>query len=381
MSPTLEITEDQARAFRMRRHHLLGPGADSPEAAARAVVGIQAQVEAPALWNLALRTAGRPSAKSLKERLFSGTSLVRTWGQRDTVHIYAAAAHWAPMVALLADAPIGARDGLELTPDALAQARERIAALGRPVQRSDLFDLIPADFLAEMATRTGPGMAAQRGAAGRFVWTLSRLGELCIHDTVGREQSYALRRLAYADLPWALPTQDAALRVMVRDWLAANAPATAQDLAHSLGQRMGPIRQALALLKGELASVRCGDRKGLLCLHSDEDALQSPIPTEVQPRLLGKFDTLLMSHKDKSWTVPVEAERPEVWAKAADVRATVLHRGQVVAWWTQKATKRLLTVQIQPLSGWVPGLERALAPDLDALAAHLDLPEGRISVG
>ncbi len=88
-----------------------------------------------------------------------------------------------------------------------------------------------------------------------------------------------------------------------------------------------------------------------------------------------------MSHKDKSWTVPVEAERPEVWAKAADVRATVLHRGQVVALWTQKATRGRVTVQIQPLSGWVPGLERALAPDVDALAAHLDLAEGRISLG
>ncbi len=286
MSPTLEITEDQARAFRLRRHHLLGPGADSPEAAARAVVGIQAQVEAPALWNLALRTVGRPSARTLKERLFSGSSLVRTWGQRDTVHLYDAAAHWAPTITLLADAPVGARGGLELTPDELALAQARIAALGRPVQRSDLFDLVPASFLADMEERTGPGMVALRGAAGRFVWMLSRQGEMCIHDAVGREQSYVLRRIAYPDLPWELPTQDAALRVMVRDWLAANAPATPQDIAHSLGQRMGPIRQALALLKGELASVRCGDRRGLLCLRADVDALQAPAPKDLPPRLL-----------------------------------------------------------------------------------------------
>ena len=42
----LKLTEDQVRFFRARRGHLAGKGADDAPAAARAVVGIQAQVEA-----------------------------------------------------------------------------------------------------------------------------------------------------------------------------------------------------------------------------------------------------------------------------------------------------------------------------------------------
>ena len=61
----VEISEEQALAFRARRHHLWGPGAAGPAAAARAVVGIQAQQLPPALWALSMRTAGRPTAAGL----------------------------------------------------------------------------------------------------------------------------------------------------------------------------------------------------------------------------------------------------------------------------------------------------------------------------
>ena len=103
------LTEDQVLWFRARRGHLAGPGAPDPGAAARAVVGAQSQQLGPSLHALSLRTKGRPTASALEARLFEdGRDLVRTWGQRDTVHVYDPASEW-PLV--LAALPLWAAPG------------------------------------------------------------------------------------------------------------------------------------------------------------------------------------------------------------------------------------------------------------------------------
>ena len=97
---TIELTEDQVLYFRARRGHLAGPGAPSAVAAARAILGAQAQQLPPALLALSLRTKGRPPARTLEKQLMkSPRTLVRTWGQRDTLHLYDADVDWAMVVA------------------------------------------------------------------------------------------------------------------------------------------------------------------------------------------------------------------------------------------------------------------------------------------
>jgi hypothetical protein len=87
-SDAVEVSEDQVLHFRARRGHLAGPGAANATAAARAILGAQAQQIPPALLALSMRTRGRPSAEALRAQLFgSGRRLVRTWGQRDTLHV------------------------------------------------------------------------------------------------------------------------------------------------------------------------------------------------------------------------------------------------------------------------------------------------------
>ncbi len=62
------VTDERALALRARRHHLAGPGAPAPTAAARAAVGIQAQVVAPALWSLAMGTPEPAEAAAVLTR-------------------------------------------------------------------------------------------------------------------------------------------------------------------------------------------------------------------------------------------------------------------------------------------------------------------------
>ncbi len=374
------VSEEQALAYRARRHQLLGPGAADPESAARAVIGIQAQVAAPALWSLAMRCARPPSADALAKRTTTSTTLVRTWGQRGTVHLYDAAAHWRVAVRALAEWPLGARGGRQPSPESVAAAEARVRDLDRAVGRSDLFDLVEADDLAWMAERTGSGVPALRGVAGRFIWDMARRGILCIGEMVDGEQSYDQRRLRFAGLEWPEVSAAVAGRRLVGDYLSANAPATVKDVAHFFGARVGQARELVALLEEELVPVECGGRPGLLARRRDVTDLTRPAPGRWPPRLLPRFDTLLMSHGDKSWTVPEEEERAAVWAKAAQVNATVLHRGRLVATWSHTADDQSVRIEVRPLRRWPQGLERELEPDARAFALHLGVDEVELTV-
>ena len=70
----------------------------------RAIIGAQSQQLSPSLLALSQRTAGRPTAAALERSLLEmPRELVRTWGQRGTVHVYAAADDWALVVYLASD--------------------------------------------------------------------------------------------------------------------------------------------------------------------------------------------------------------------------------------------------------------------------------------
>lgn len=375
----LAIDADQALGFRLGRHHLQGPGAPDAATAARAIVGIQAQEASAAAWSLATRLGAPPTAADARGLFETSTAVVRTWGQRDTVHVYDTA-HWPLVIACLPGWRIGARAGLEVAPGLIERARARILELGRPVARSDLFDLLPDAFVEEMAARTGPGVPAQRGAAGRLVWALAREGMLAAGPQVGREQSYVLREQRYADLGWGPVDPRAATDALVDAYLAANAPASAHDIAHFFGMRVPDARASLERLAPSLVPVVCDGVDGLFARAVDADALRAAAP-DGPPRLLARFDTWLMSHANKALTQPNDAERAEVWAKAAEVRAVVLDRGRVVGVWKPELKRGALTVRVRPLTGWSPRLADALAPDLARYAAHTGARSAAIAVG
>lgn len=81
------LTQDQVIRARYVHHGLLTPFPD-PLVAAQRLAGVQAQIlpaAGLALWN---RVAGF-SADQLEHLLYHERSLVRLWGQRGTLHLYA----------------------------------------------------------------------------------------------------------------------------------------------------------------------------------------------------------------------------------------------------------------------------------------------------
>ncbi len=377
----LPVTEEEALWFRARRGHLAGPGAPDAAACARDLLGAQSQQEASGLLALAVRTAGRPDATTLKDALFAdGRTLVRTWGQRDTIHIYPADDTWPLVVAARHRwAPQGRRGALPSVKD--EEKALRLARKQGLVFREDWKPCVRDAYLDELDDRIGDRTAKTKFACGRFAWRLSLDGHLCHAHKEGARQVYATRENWHPAVVWPEPLHDPleACVELTRRYLAMAAPATVQDVAHYFGARVGEARHWLEVLveNGELLPVTAGGREDLVALARDEEALREKAPRSASAwpvRLLPLWDTLLMNHADKSWTVPDEPLRPLIWRKAAMVSSVILARGRVAGTWTMQKKGKRLDFEITPLAGGRrKTLEKAVAKEAAAVAAHLGL--------
>ena len=386
--PSIEISEEQALYFRARRTHLAGPGAPDSVAAARSIVGAQAQQENPALLALALRTADRPTAPAVRAELLEAGSrrLVRTWGQRDTLHIYSLD-DWATVIGAIPEWPQSGRRGGMPTDEDLKIVRTAFEEASEPLFRRQLFDLIPRRYLDELADHPGAAGSPERFAATRLIWCLAKEGEICLAQKEGSEQAYAYRQLWFPDLSWLASDggdEGRATLELTRRYLRAFGPATPADVAHFFGSTVGAAKVWLARLDGELADVACGQRRGLLALAADLPELDTEPPRGVTGwpvRLLPQWDTHTMTHKDKSWVVPRPQELKLVWRKAAVNAPTVVARGRFVATWSHRATKKRVLVVVRPMSGWRSGYRRQVEREARQLASHLGVSEAAVEIG
>ncbi len=388
---SIEVSEDQALYFRALRNHLAGPGAPDPAAAARDILGAQSQALGPSLWALSLRTEGRPTAEELKRGILEHPRrLVRTWGQRDTLHVYEPATHWVDIVAARPQWAAGGRRGDMPAASLVETGAKVLESAGKPITRSQIFGILPRTYVADWEARVGPGEIALRYAAGRVLWRLAHLGRACAAGKAGSEQEYAARVDWFPDLPWpeSLPTPRQAAVRLARAYLKLHGPATVHDLAHFFGAGVGSARAWIKSVAATtpVATLHCGARRDLLLLAEDLPALTvAPPPAGDQgwpPRLLPQWDTLMMGHSDKSWVCPVDCERKLIWRSSAVVAATVVARGRVVATWSQTQKRRQLQVLVQPLSRWRASRHLAgVRVEADALADHLGLQGAEVTVG
>ncbi len=387
MTRPIEVTEEQVLYFRARRGHLAGPGAPSPVEASRAIIGAQSQQLPPALLALSARSTGHPTAAKLKAQLLVQRRLVRTWGQRGTLHLYDPATDWPMVVAARPQWHDGSRGGPLPSKATLDKALAVMEASAEPLARSDIISLAPPSYVRALGERArAAGMDARRLAAARLFWCLALRGDACVADKVGPEQTYATRSAWFPKVKWPrAPDAFRAATDLARRYLAVYGAATATDVAHFFGARVKAARDWLEALGDDLVGVCCGDRKGLVVLADDIADLTAKPPaarTAWPLRLLPLWDSMLMGHADKTWTVPDEADRKIVWRKGAFVAAVVIARGRVVATWSQSKRRRRLGVEVEPLSLWnVKNHTAQLRREAEAVAAHLELEGADVTFG
>ena len=237
---TVEVSEEQVRWFRARRLGLVDGYAD-PHEAARRILGAQAQVESCALHSLAQRVPANPTADALNAVLEQDRTLVRSWGQRDTMHVYDVN-DWSTIISAQQLWPQSGRR-LQSPSDAVIEAGlDYMLSVGEPVTREDLFHLIPDDYAQVWRDFLDTDdITARRNATGRIFWNLCRSGDTAAAGKRGSQQLYVARTVWWPDLAWNPPDSEAANIALARRYLAVSAPASAADLA-----RFGLARQERA---------------------------------------------------------------------------------------------------------------------------------------
>ena len=261
-----------------------------------------------------MRTRGRPTAASINSQLVkTPRRLVRTWGQRDTLHLYDPASDWAAVVAARGQWAPGGRGGPMPTAAAMAKALAVMESASEPVTRTDLHRVPTPSFIRAIKERAAAaGMDPRRLAATRLVWRLAQEGYTCLADNVGNERRYATRSAWFPELSWpSTPASSlAAASDLARRYLAVYGPATATDVAHFFGARVTDTRQWLARIESDLTPVSCGDRKGLVVLTDDVADLRKKPPSTATGwplRLLPLWESMLMPSACSRATVDARA--------------------------------------------------------------------------
>jgi hypothetical protein len=345
MGAAVAVSSDQVRRFRLIRSGLLAPFA-TPEAAAGALVGIQAQIlpaAGVALWN---RTQGLTHA-GFEALLYDRRTLVKLWGQRGTLHVYPSA-DWPLVCAMVSGHKSwwgrtaekeNRFDEYDLLVERVAEELRRRPTLGRS-------DLRAGDF----------GLTAEHLSPWGGVFAdLVRRGYACHAGREG-EGRFVARENWLPDLPWAPPDFDAANVAVLRRYVRSYGPTTVEDFRYWRGWYAEPARRWWGALAAELAPVEIAGEappRTQYVLAEDLELLRAPVEDEAWPlHMLYRFDPLLLGHKEKGWIVP-PAHYNKVWRPAGHIEGVVLVRGQAAATWRYARKGAALEISVAPF-GKIP---------------------------
>jgi hypothetical protein len=359
MAPPAPLTARHLGRATLARQGLLEPiTAPAAETVAR-VGSLQAQHPEWPPVALAARVASQRSADlagALDRREVVRSSLMRI-----TIHVVAAADLW-PMFTvmrplrlaqwrlLLKADPHGSSLGRRLT----AAHEVAIAALReRPHSSLELDRLMAAEVGHEATSATRPAWRdpdtriVVRAAWRHFAATVPLVH--VPHDGEGYGRSrYALATDWLGVEEPEIDVADARIH-LARRYLGSFGPASVDDLAAYVGRGKGGIgvwRDAVAALDGEAIFLRGTDGRTLV------DLVGAPRPepdTPAPPRLLARWDSLLLSHAAKHrQRVIADEHRSSVFSKNADVLPAFLLDGVVAGTWELSRSDGRAAITLRP---------------------------------
>ncbi len=354
----------------LARQGLLAPLQTDDIAAAVARVGsLQAQhPEWPpvALWT----RSGDQAVAGLAEAL-AARGVVRGALMRVTVHIVAADDFW-PIATLTQglrriqfrsifkadpfDSPLGRR----LT---ATHAAVRAALRDGPLRIRDMDAIMKAE---------APDLA---DGPNRMHWRHLAASIPMVHVPFDGE-GYGRSRYAIAE-EWIGPrpsklNEATARQHVLERYLAAFGPASLDDLMAYVGARGGVTvwREALGALGDRVEAFDGEDRR---VLHDLADAPRPGDDAPAPPRLLARWDSLLLSHAAKARQRVIDDEhRSAVYTKNADVLPSFLVDGRVAGTWDRDGA----TVSLRPFGRLVAADRRALEEQAARLVRVLEPDAG-----
>ena len=342
-----------------------------PEEAAAALVGVQAQILSAATLSFWNRCAdGAATSEGLLARLHDFRSLVKLWGQRHTLHVYATE-DWPVVQAAFSTRTSWwereARRGG--TPGLLAEYQEATARV--------------AALLAERGTLGRRDLRALERALpppllspwGGIFSALVRQGLACHARWEDGEARYAHRDHWLPDFPWSPPSPAGAIAVLARRYFRTYGPATLRDFAYWAGLSAAELKGCLQAVTPELVKIQSAGGEAMFVRDGDLMELEQNPPGREgwTVRLLGRFDPLLLAHREKNWVVPT-AFYSRVWRPAGHIEGVVLVHGQAAGTWRyERLGTTKLRVRVFPFKRPAERVVRAVRREAGGVARFLGL--------
>jgi uncharacterized protein YcaQ len=218
-------------------------------------------------------------------------------------------------------------------------------------------------------------------AWGGILKETSYLG-LTVHgEPCGREACFARldKWLPHVDLNDVSETE--ARRQLLKKYLRGYGPASAQDFACWSGMLTSEANKTIEGSKGLKQVQLEGSRIELWMLEEDFRALEKvDVEAQVPSRLLPKYDSYLMGHKNRSRIIRDEVLRKVYRPVVGEVAAAVLINGRIAATWTSKKTRRILKIIVNPLEKFPDNALATLKPVADELALFLGIKEAQVTL-
>ena len=315
--------------------------------------GLQAQSTPSPYLSLWARLDGFERDQLTKA--LTGRRLVKALLQRGTLHIAAPRTYWAIMAVRRMLAP-------SLWPSSY-EARlpaARIEELAEVLQAElDGNELTYKEVQALLEPH------AREGVPSTFLWRRVQGHSYVIHVPPSGIWGYGGRGV-YTAAPGKVrggpPQPEEAFDELVRMYLAAYGPATKQDVGQWAGvPRMKPIAESLGRLS--LRTFAGEDGKVLY------DLPRAPLPdpeTPAPPRLVPRFDNLVLSHADRS-RILGEIPPSRIVTKNGLVHATILVDGFVAGTWQLEQGR----VVLEPFAKLDGVTKRALKGEAERLEAFV----------
>jgi uncharacterized protein YcaQ len=315
------------------------------------VCGLHAQAARSPYFALWSRVKGFDD-QLLDNALFEDKSLVKTWVMRGTLHIVPSA-----------ELPVYNRSLRRMwfehhgrfmkAPEWLSveQRRNQVypkilqALTQKPLKRKDLGDrvrsLLKDNSLPYERLFSGwGGILKETAYEGLTVHA-----EPCERESCFAKLSQWLPRIVLS----SVSEEEAQKRLFVK-YLHGYGPATQQDFSLWSGLLAGDTKKAIENASSMIEQIEVEGAKGQFwILKEDMRALDSVDPAEPTPtRLLPKFDSILLGHKDRSRIIKDQHKKLVFKPKVGDIAATVLIDGQIAATWKHTRKRHALAVSIKP---------------------------------
>lgn len=343
------------------------------------VCGLHCQLSLTPCYSLWNRVEGF-EPEMLNRLLYDDRSLVKAWFMRGTLHVVpsqdlpvyhnALRRMWFEHHGRYMNEP-----GWPSREDREEKLYLRIkeALADKPLRRKEL-----SDRVRMLLGNESQPYERLFSAWGGILKETSYIGMTVHAEPCGRESCFARSDKWLPNVNLNSVAETKARQELLKKYLRGYGPASAQDFACWSGLLISEANTIMEESKGLKQVQLEGSHLALWMLEEDFKTLERiDLTAPVPPRLLPKYDSYLMGHKDRSRIIRSELLRKVYRPVVGEVAATVLVNGRIVGTWTGKKTRTTLEIAVTPLEK-LKNISATLKPVADELASFMGVKEARL---